>query len=111
MTKSKLTKKDVLHVAELSNLKLTESEIEKYLPQLSKIVDFVGALSEVDTSDVHPTSQTTGLTNVLRDDVLRSSFAIKSDNSLTADEALSGTDNTQNDLFKVPAILSERSME
>ena len=102
---SKLNKKDVLHVAELSNLKLTESEIEKYLPQLSKIVDFVGALGEIDTTDVLPTSQTTGLTNVLRSDV------VKTVNSLTVDEALSGTDNTQNDLFKVPAILSERSLE
>lgn len=103
MNMSKLTKKDVQHVADLSNLKLSDSEIKKITPQLDKIIEFVGILSEVDTHGVVPTSQTTGLTNVLRDDI------VKTDESLTQDEALSGTDNSHNGLFKVPAILSERS--
>ena len=102
---AKLTKKEVLHVAELSNLKLTDSEIKKFTPQLSKIVEFVGALSEVDTDGILPTSQTTGLTNILREDV------IKPENILSQDKALSGTDNSHNGLFKVPAVLTERSME
>ena len=100
----KLTKDDVTHVAGLSNLKLSDSEKEKFLTQLSKIVEFVGTLSEVDTDGITPTSQTTGLTNVLRDDI------VKTEDILTQDNALSGTDNTHNGLFKVPAILTERSL-
>jgi aspartyl-tRNA(Asn)/glutamyl-tRNA(Gln) amidotransferase subunit C len=100
---AKLTKKDVIHVAELSNLNLSEKEIDKFLPQLSKIVEFVDVLSEVDTKDIKPTSQTTGLVNVLRED------AIKSDQMLSQDASISGTDSSHNNLFKVPAILSERS--
>lgn len=97
-----LTKSDVLHVAELAKLDLSESEIDKFLPQLSSIVDFVSQLNEVDTSGVEPTSQTSGLTDVLREDVVKPS-------SINQDEALSGTDQTYNDLFKVPAILGGRT--
>ncbi|MEK7168411.1 MAG: Asp-tRNA(Asn)/Glu-tRNA(Gln) amidotransferase subunit GatC [Patescibacteria group bacterium] len=99
---AKLTKKQVLHVAELSNLTLTDSEIKKLTPQLDKIIDFVAKLSEVDTDGVEPTSQTTGLTNILKEDI------VKSDESLSQDEALSATDD-QNGYFKVPSILTNRS--
>jgi len=97
----KLTKKDVEHVAKLANLKLTSTEINKYTTQLSAIVDFVGELSEVNTSGVEPTSQTTGLENVFRTD------EIDSANTLKIDEALSGTDKTHNNAFKVKAILNK----
>jgi len=100
---TKLTKKEVLHVAKLSNLQLTDKEISKFLPQLSKIVEFIGNLNEVDTKNIEPTTQTTGLTNVTRED------KVVSENMLTQEEALSGTSNTYNGLFKVPAVLSERT--
>lgn len=102
---SKLTKTEVEHVAELSNLKLTPEEIKKLTPQLSKIIEFVATLSEVDTKNVEPTSQTTGLTNVLREDI------VKIDESLTQEQALSGTDKIHNGYFKVTGTLSERSNE
>ena len=99
---AKVTKKDVKHVADLSNLVLTDEEIAKFTPQLDKIIGFVAKLSEVDTSNIEPTSQTTGLTNVLRED------EVKSENSLTQEEALSNTDG-HNGFFKVKAILKNRT--
>ena len=104
MSKVKLTKDDVLHVAKLSNLTLTDDEVDKFVDQLSSIVGFVSELEEVDTSNVEPTSQTTGLTSVLRED------EIKVDNSLTTEEAVSGSDKVHNNMFKVPAILTDRSV-
>ena len=101
---AKLTKKEVKHVADLSNLVLTEEEIAKFTPQLDKIIEFVGTLDEVDTKNVEPTSQTTGLKNVLRDDI------IKSDELLSQEEALSNTDG-HNGYFKVKAILTNRTDE
>lgn len=101
---AKLTKKDVKHVAGLSNLKLTEDEKVQFTSQLSKIIDFVGELDSVDTKNVEPTSQTTGLTNILRED------NIKSEDIFDQKKALSGTED-HNGFFKVPAILSERSSE
>lgn len=104
MSKVKLTREDVLHVAKLSNLSLTDAEVDKFVDQLSSIVDFVSELEEVDTTNVEPTSQTTGLSSVLRED------EIKVDNSLTTEEAVSGSDKVHNNMFKVPAILTDRSV-
>jgi len=99
---AKLTKKEVKHVADLSNLTLTDAEIEKFTPQLEKIIEFVATLSEVDTKDVLPTSQTTGLSNVMREDI------VKSDESLSQEDALSNTEG-HNGYFKVKAILKNRT--
>ena len=93
---AQLKKEEVLHVAKLAKLDLSEAEIEKFTPQHSKIIDYIGELSEVDTNGVEPTSQTTGLENVFRDDEVHES-------SLDQTSALSGTDNTYNGFFKVPA--------
>lgn len=100
---SKLTRDDVTHVAKLAKINLTEEETEKFLGQLSNIVNFISDLSEVDTTNIEPTNQTTGLTNVYREDI------VKPEALLTNDEALSGTDQTYNGYVKVDAILSERS--
>lgn len=99
----KLTKADVLHVAKLAKLELTNDETDKYSSQLSKIVDYVSELSEVDTLNIEPTSQTTGRENVTRKD------EPKGDHSLTQEEALSGSDKIHNGYFKVKAVLSLRS--
>lgn len=98
-----MTREEVLHIAKLSKLDLKEEEIEKFQDQLSKIVDYISDLSKVDTKGIEPTSQTTGLKNVFRED------SVKPENYLTSEEALSGKDDTYNGYFKVPAILSERT--
>jgi aspartyl-tRNA(Asn)/glutamyl-tRNA(Gln) amidotransferase subunit C len=100
---TKLTKADVLHVAKLAKLSLTDAEIIKYTSQLSTVVDYFSELSNVDTTNIEPTSQTTGLTNVYREDI------VTSNQSLTQNEALSGTDKIYNGFFKVPAILEGRT--
>lgn len=103
MLMAKLTDKDIKHVAKLANLKLTESEIKKYNDQLTEIVDYIEELSEVDTKGIEGAARTTTLENVFKEDVVK--------DSLTQKDALSGTENTHNGYFKVPAILAERSDE
>ena len=100
---SKLTKKDVEHVASLAKLSISDKELEKYLKQLDEVVNYIGELNEVDTENTEPTSQTTGLENVFRSDEL------KSQQGLSQEEALSGTEETYNGYFKVEAILTERT--
>lgn len=100
---AKLKRSDVVHVAELANLDLSDEEIAKYLPQLDRVIEYVGSLSEVDTKNIEPTSQTTGLSDVVRRD------EIAPDERLTQDEALSGTDEIHNGFFKIKAILAQRS--
>lgn len=99
---AKLNRQDVVHVADLAKLKLTDAEVDKFLSQLSVIVEHVSKLNEVDTEGIEPTSQTTGLINVQRDDVIVTS-------DIDQAGALSGTDNTHNGYFKVDAILTERT--
>ncbi len=98
-----LNKDDVVHVAKLAKLTLTDSEIEKFKSQLSKVISYISELSQVDTKKDEPTSQTTGLENIKRKD------EVKPQDSLSQEEALSGTDKTHNGYFIVPGILEERS--
>lgn len=57
-----------MRLAHLSRLKLSEEEVEKYRGELSKILSYVETLNKVDTKNVPPTYQVTGLTSVMRDD-------------------------------------------
>jgi len=65
---AKLTRDDVLKLARLSRLKLTEEEIEKFQGEISDILGYVEMLNKVDADNLRPTYQVTGLTNVTRPD-------------------------------------------
>lgn len=65
-----LSREEVLKLAKLSKLVLSEKELAEMQIELSKILDFVSRLSEVDVSDLNPTDQITGLKNILREDRL-----------------------------------------
>ena len=99
MVMAKLLKKDTVRVAELAKLTLTPSEVDKFTPQLSAIIDLIDELNKVDTKNTEPTAQTTNLTNVFRHDVTDPT------KTLTIDEVVSGTENTQNGFITVPQIL------
>lgn len=68
---------DVVKIAKLANLPLTQEEEEKYSKQLSKILDYMGKLNKVDTSKTEPTFNVTGLSNVMREDETESCEVIK----------------------------------
>ncbi len=63
-----LTDDEVRHIAKLARLGLKDTEIHKFAIQLSDILGYVQKLDEVDTSQVLPTAQVTGLHNVMRED-------------------------------------------
>lgn len=63
-----LTKEQILHIAKLARLKLTEEEIDKFALQISGVLEYVEILNELDTSKVEPTHQVTGLSNISRAD-------------------------------------------
>ena len=100
---AKLTKADVAHVAKLAKLKLTNSELNKFLTQLSSIISYIEELQNLDTAKVEATSQTTGLENIIRNDVIDTTSV------LSQSEALSGIDSSYNGYFKVPMILEGRT--
>ena len=68
---AKLSREDVLKLARLSRLELTDAEIEQYRAELSEILQYIEQLQEVDTAGLKPTNQVTGLTNVTRPDKVK----------------------------------------
>lgn len=68
----KLKKEEIKHIADLARLELTDDELTKYGSQLSDILNYIGQLKEVDTSNVKPTAQVTGLENIMRADEVES---------------------------------------
>lgn len=63
-----LSRDDVFKLARLARLTITDEEAEQYRRELSEILRYVEQLQAVDTAGLAPTSQVTGLTNVMRDD-------------------------------------------
>lgn len=64
----------VIHVARLARLRLSEEEIERMAPELSKILGHVETMNKLDLEGVEPTSHVVDLVNVLREDVPRPSL-------------------------------------
>ena len=93
----KLSQEQVLHIARLAKLGLTEDEVEKMSEQLSNILDNFEILNKVDTNGVPPTAQPNALTNVLKDDVVKP--------SLPQDEVLANAPQRDGDYFKVKVVL------
>lgn len=65
---AKLTRDDVLKLARLARLELTDAEVEEFSTELTEILQYVEQLQAVDVDGLEPTNQVTGLTNVTRPD-------------------------------------------
>lgn len=68
---SKLTRDDVIKLAKLSRLKLSNAEIGQFQTELSEILAYVETLDKADTGSLKPTYQVTGLKNVTRPDEVK----------------------------------------
>ena len=71
-----LSPAQVAHIAQLARLTLTSEEEKKMSKELSSILKYVDILSEVNTENVEPTAQVTGLENSLREDIVKPSEAL-----------------------------------
>lgn len=63
-----ISRDDVLHLAQLSNLQLSDDEVAGLQVDLGNILDYVKQLEELDTTGVEPTYQVTDLENIYRED-------------------------------------------
>lgn len=94
-----LTIQQVEEIAALARLELTKKEKERFREQLSAILEYAETLQELDTSNVPPTAQVTGLVGVMREDVVEA--------SLTQAQALANAPATQDGFVVVPVVLSD----
>jgi aspartyl-tRNA(Asn)/glutamyl-tRNA(Gln) amidotransferase subunit C len=90
-----ISRDEVLHVAALARLDLSEDEIERFREQLNAILEAVGKVAELDLSDVEPTAHPLDLVNAWAEDEPRP--------SLSVDEALANAPDREGDFFRVPA--------
>jgi aspartyl-tRNA(Asn)/glutamyl-tRNA(Gln) amidotransferase subunit C len=72
-----LDRSQVLHVARLARLELSEEEVERMAGELSKVLDHIEKIRELDLESVPPTSHVVDLVNVLRPDEPRPSFPVE----------------------------------
>ena len=63
-----ITREEIEHVAQLARLQLSEAEKDQFTKQLSSILDYISQLNEVNTENIEPTAQVSGLLNVWRED-------------------------------------------
>jgi aspartyl-tRNA(Asn)/glutamyl-tRNA(Gln) amidotransferase subunit C len=90
-----ISRDEVLHVARLARLALTDDEVERLTAELDKILEAVGIVAELDLTDVPPTSHPLDLVNVWDDDVPH--------DSLSVEDALANAPEVEDGLFRVPA--------
>ena len=89
-----ISRDEVMHVARLARLALTDEEVSRFQDQLSAILEAVGKVAELDLSDVEPTAHPLELANVWGEDEPRPSLGI--------DEALANAPERDGDYFRVP---------
>ena len=95
---STITTDDVRHLAQLSNLQISDDEVDTLRGDLENILGYIKQLGELDTTGVAPTYQVTGLENVWRDDEVQIS-------SVTREQLLSLAPEQADDSVKVPKVL------
>ena len=95
----KISEEEVRHVAELSKFSFSEAETSEFATTLSKIVDMVELLNEVDTDGVPVTTTMADRKTVMREDV-----AVAGDDR---DELFKNVPQSENYYIKVPAILED----
>jgi aspartyl-tRNA(Asn)/glutamyl-tRNA(Gln) amidotransferase subunit C len=88
---------EVLKVAGLAKLRLSEEEVQRFGEQLSQIVGYVDQLSSVDTQNVEPLDHVLDVTDALRDDSIAP--------SLPRESALSNAPKKDGETFLVPPVL------
>ena len=91
---ARITKDEILHVANLARLELTDDEVARLQDELSDILEAVSKVSELDLADVPPTSHPLAIANAWAEDEPVPCLAI--------DEVFANAPDREGDLFKVP---------
>jgi aspartyl-tRNA(Asn)/glutamyl-tRNA(Gln) amidotransferase subunit C len=90
-----ISREQVLHVAKLARLALSEEEVDRFSEQLNAILEAIGKVAELDLAGVPPTSHPLALVNVVASDEPRP--------SLEREQALANAPESEASAFRVPA--------
>ena len=98
----KITTNTIKHVANLSNIPVTQVEQENLRDAFEETLEVIAELQSVDIAGVEPTHQVTGFENVLREDI------VDTQHMFTQQEALANAKETHKGFFVVPRIIDEK---
>lgn len=98
MTQTTISAQDVQHIAGLAKIAVSDEEAANLQAELTAILDYVAQLDKLDTSDIEPTYQVTGLVNVARDDEII-------DYGVSTSALLKNAPHSQDNQIKVPKVL------
>ncbi len=93
-------KKEIIKIAKLAKLNFSEEEIEKFTSQFNDILEYMNKLNEINTDDVQPLSHPLEVTNVMRDDKLKTSIETK--------DALLNAPEKDEQYFRVPKVIKDK---
>lgn len=92
-----LSRQEVLKIAKLAKLRLTDEEIELLKSDLNNILEYVSKLQQLDTSDISPTSHVLDIVNVFREDIVKK--------GLTEEDVFKNAPDYEHGHFKVPRVI------
>jgi len=92
-----ITRKDVEYVSDLARIKLSKEETQDMVRQLTRIIQYIEKLNELNTNDIEPTAHILPIQNVMREDIVKP--------SLPVGEATEIAPQKSHDMFKVPRII------
>lgn len=92
-----IKKEELLHVAEIARLELTEEEIKLFSKQVSDVIEWFKELGKINTKDVAPSFHPLETVNVTREDVVKECFS--------KEETFANTNNKEKGFFKGPRIV------
>jgi aspartyl-tRNA(Asn)/glutamyl-tRNA(Gln) amidotransferase subunit C len=96
---STITTNEIVRIAELARLHLTETEIESFSKDLSEILDYMNQIDKVDVSNIKPTDSTLSLRTILRPD--------EEHQSLSLEQLLRNAAKVDKGYFSVPPVLDD----
>ena len=109
----KVSEKDVLYVADLANLELTDQERQRMVKDLNSILDHIDTLGQLDTKDVSPMAEVVTLakgTGAIEGEVAKFEYAMRADEvqpSLSHESAMMNAPDTDGTYFKVPKVIDK----
>ena len=92
-----IKKEDIIHLAKLSMLNLSEEEIEKYKENMKDIVEFANTINELDTEGIEESAFATTTSNVFRKDEVRKSFE--------REELLKNAPTSNGEAYSLPSMM------
>tara|TARA_Y100000385_G_scaffold245817_1_gene264697 strand:+ start:8038 stop:8328 length:291 start_codon:yes stop_codon:yes gene_type:complete len=95
----KITDHEIQNLAHLSRLELNESESADMKKDLSKILDFIAAIEEIDIKNVEPLVHMTDSENILREDIISSKLSLK--------KAMKNNPDQSSNYFTVPKVIDK----